>query len=36
MNLLKVNDIPQQDQAEFIKMGLGDMLKQPSLPAKGT
>jgi len=29
MNLLKVSDISQQDQAEFMKMGLGDLLKQP-------
>lgn len=30
MNLLKVVDIPQEDQAQLIKMGFGDLLKQPN------
>lgn len=29
INLLKVVDLPQEDHATLIKMGFGDLLKQP-------
>lgn len=30
VNLLKTTDLPQSDQVNFIKHGLGDALKHPS------
>lgn len=36
INLLKVVDVPAQDQATLIKMGFGDILKAPGSTAMKT